>query len=68
MKKLFLTTKQALQLGEDLIEYSKMADSSDRYLYKGFEIAFGDLFAQEMQPEESFEMTPIPEFLEINND
>jgi hypothetical protein len=66
VKKLFLTLKQAEQLGRDLIEYSKMTDSSDRYLFKGFELSFGDLAAEKPQGGESFEVTPLPEFLEIN--
>ena len=67
MKVLFLTTKQAASLGEDLVEYSKMKDSSDRDLFKGFEISFGDLFSDEMQEGEALEVTPIPEFMIVDD-
>ena len=68
MKKLFLTLEQATQLGSDLTEYAAMQDSSQRPLFKGFEISFGDIFANKMMPDESFEMIPIPEFTEISKD
>jgi hypothetical protein len=68
MKHLFLTIQQAKQLGSDLIEYSKIKDSSDRELFKGFDISFGDMLANEPQPDQSLEMTPIPEFTEISKD
>ena len=65
MKKLYLTLEQATKLGSDLIEYAAMQDSSQRPLFKGFEISFGDMLADKPQPDQSFEMTPIPEFAEI---
>ena len=65
MKTLFLTIEQAKQLGEDLVEYSGLMDSNKRLLFKGFKIEFGDPFATELCEHDSFEMTPIPEFLEI---
>jgi hypothetical protein len=42
-----------------------MQDSSQRPLFKGFEINFGDMLADKPQPDQSFEMKPIPEFTEI---
>ena len=68
MKTLYLTLNQAKNLASDLAEYSAMKDSSDRDLYKGFKISFGDLSANEPQSSESMEMTPIPEFTEIDDD
>ena len=68
MKTLFLTSQQAAQLGCDLKEYVDMKDSSDREIFKGFKISFGDMLSKEMQPDQSFEMTPIPEFTEISKD
>lgn len=68
MKKLYLSIGQAKQLAGDLTEYSAMKDSSDRPLYKGFEVSFGDMLAGSIQPDQSFEMTPVPEFTEINSD
>ena len=68
MKKLFLTLEQATSLAVDLQEYGAMKDSSKRSLFKGFEISFGDMFAEEPQPDQGFEMTPIPEFTEIEKD
>ena len=68
MKKLFLTLEQADSLAGDLKEYAAMKDSSSRLLFKGFEISFGDMLAENPQPEQSFEMTPIPEFTEISKD
>lgn len=68
MKKLFLTPDQAKQLASDLTEYSAMKDSSDRPLFKGFTISFGDMFADGLQSDQTLEMTPIPEFTEIGPD
>ena len=68
MKTLYLTLNQAKNLASDLAEYSAMKDSSDRDSYKGFKISFGDLSANEPQSSESMEMTPIPEFTEIDDD
>jgi len=68
MKKLFLTLEQATQLAGDLTEYAAMEDSSKRPLFKGFEISFGDMLAEKPQPDQCFEMTPIPEFTEISHD
>ena len=68
MKKLCLTLEQAKKLGDDLIEYAAMADSHHRPLFKGFEISFGDMLADKPQADQSFEMTPIPEFAEISAD
>ena len=68
MKKLFLTLEQATKLARDLSEYAAMQDSSQRSLFKGFEISFGDMLAENPQPDQSFEMTPIPEFTEIPKD
>jgi len=68
MKKLYITLEQATQLGGDLIEYATMEDSSKRSLFKGFEISFGDLLADKLMPDCSFEVTPIPGFMEISKD
>jgi len=68
MKKLFLTTEQAEVVARDLLEYSKFGDSSQRRLFKGFEINFGDLMAQGLQDDaikHGFSITPIPEFIEL---
>lgn len=42
MKSLFLTREQALQLADDLKEYTEMEDSSNRDIFRGFEIKFDD--------------------------
>lgn len=68
MKQLYLTLEQAKKIGNDLIEYAVMQDSSDRPLFKGFKIRFGDMFANELQPDQDFEMVPIPEYTEITAD
>lgn len=68
MKALYITLTQATELGHDLIEYANMKDSSDRYLFKGFKITFGDTLANDLQSEQGFEMTPIPEFTQISKD
>ncbi len=68
MKKLHITRKQAFSMAQQLEEYALMTDSSDRWLFKGFEISFGDPFVEEMQPDDGFEITPIPEFLEVEGD
>ena len=68
MKKLYLTLQQAKSLAEDLKEYAEMKDSHDRELFKGFEVSFGDMLADAPQPDQSFEMTPIPEFTKIEAD
>lgn len=68
MKELFLTLEQATKLGNDLTEYVAMQDNSQRPLFKGFKISFGDMLAQSPEPDQSFEMTPIPEFTVISAD
>ena len=68
MKELYLTLQQAKTLGGDLIEYSSIMDSSDRLLFRGFKISFGDMMANDMQPDQGLELTPIPEFTEIARD
>ena len=68
MTKLYLTRQQATILGQDLIEYSRMTDSSERLLFKGFELSFGDMQARVLQPDDGLEVTPIPEFIEISKD
>lgn len=68
MKTLHITREQASQFGSDLIEYARMKDSSDRYLFKGFKVTFGDTIAVELRPSDGFEVTPIPEFIEISTD
>ena len=68
MKKLYLTRTQAIVLADDLQEYAKMQDSNCRDVFSGFEISFGDMFAKEQQDDQSFEVTPIPNYLEIGED
>jgi len=68
LKKLYLTSQQAAKLGNDLIEYATMRDSINGLLFKGFVISFGDMLADELQPELSLEMTAISEFIAINAD
>jgi hypothetical protein len=68
VKKLYLTRKQARTLSADLQEYAGMADSSQRYLFKGFQLCFGDKFAEEMQPGSALAVTPLPEFMEVEAD
>jgi len=65
MNKLCITLEQATKLGNYLVEYAAMQDSNQRPLFKGFEISFGDMLAEKPQPDQGFEMTPIPEFTEI---
>ena len=68
MSALYLTLQQAKALGGDLIEYASIMDSSDRLLFKGFKISFGDMLANDMQPDQGLELTPISEFTEIARD
>jgi len=68
MKTLCLTRKQALELAGDLKEYSELVDSHQRYLFKGFKVRFGDTLEKDIQPSEAFEVTPMPELLEIAAD
>ena len=68
MKTLYLTLQQAEILGNDLIEYAQIMDSSDKFLFKGFKISFGDMLANDMQSDQGFELTPISEFTEIGPD
>ena len=68
MKTLHLTIKQAKRLAIDLAEYAKMTDSSNREIFKGFKLSFGDLFCESMQPDETMELTPVAEYLEIEAD
>lgn len=68
MKTLFITLEQAKSLAHDLAEYATMKDSSDREIFKGFEISFGDMLAESLQHDQGFEMTPIPQFTEIQAD
>ncbi len=68
MKELYLTRSQAKSLGEDLVEYAEKLDSADRQMFEGFKIRFGDLFAKEVQPGESFELHPLPSWCEIEDD
>lgn len=68
MKTLFITRAQAIQLSSDLLEYARMEDSSSRDIFKGFKIQFGDLLASDLQADQVFEVTPIPDFLEIGED
>ena len=65
MKSFYITSEQAVQLGRDLIEYASMQDKSARDVIKGFHIQFGDMMANEMQPDSNFEVFPIPDYLEI---
>lgn len=66
MKTLYLTRNQALNLANDLHEYVNFKDSSGRELFKGFRLSFGDTLANNLQPDESFEMRPISEYTEIS--
>ena len=68
MKELYITLEQAQKLGADLLEYSAMKDSSDREVFKGFKISFGDMLADDVQPDQGFELIPLPEFTEISAD
>lgn len=68
MKSLFITAQQAKQLGSDLVEYAKLKDTSDRELFKGFELRFGDLLSDKMMGDQSFELHPIPDYAEISKD
>ena len=68
MKELHLTIKQAEALADDLKEYCQMEDSHKRPLFKGFKVSCGDPFFERLCPELGLEMTPIPEFTEIDAD
>lgn len=56
---------QALQLGEELIEYARMADTSDREIFKAFRIDFPATAERELRPEHEFGIAPMAEYLEI---
>lgn len=68
MSKLFLTRNQARQLATDLKEYSEMKDSSNRELFEGFQISFADGFRERLQKGSTLEVTPIPNWTEIDDD
>lgn len=70
MKSLFLTRNQAETIADDLSEYLKFKDSSERELFESFEIRFGDLAGSEPQKDE-IEIHPKANWLSVedkNND
>ena len=66
MKSLFLTAAQAKELAEDLLEYSKMYDSSDRPVFEGFEISFNETLTKSLTPDSIFFITPIPHCIHVD--
>lgn len=68
MNNLYLTRNQALNLASALEEYTEMHDSSERFVFKGFQISFGDALKTEMQAGDSVEVVPIPDFLDVNDE
>jgi hypothetical protein len=64
MKSLFLDRTQAKQLATDLLEYVEMSDSSNREVFKGFKLQFGDLAAEDIT-HDGMELTAIPNFTSV---
>ena len=68
MNSLYLTLEQAHSLATDLIEYANMQDSSQRDVFRGFEVRFDDVLTLAPAPDSSFSIYPIAERLEIEAD
>jgi hypothetical protein len=60
MKRLYLDRQQAFQLAVDLKDYLAMNDSSERDVFKGFRLQFGDLASDDIQHDDEMELTAIP--------
>ena len=67
MKTLYLTRGLAKSLASELTDYIDMHDVSGREVIKGFKLTFGDNLATGLTSD-SFEVIPIPDYLEINDD
>ena len=68
MNSLFLTPEQAHQIADDLHEYCKMKDSSDRELFESFEIKFPDNMKTGTDKGEGLTIHPVANWLEIDPD
>lgn len=65
MKALYLSREQAKSLGEDLVEYAAMKDVSDRDLFTGFKILFGDMLGDSPHDDQTLELHPIADYKEV---